>query len=235
MDAATKRDDKEGFQRKILTNKDQILSVLNTPKTYDAKQSAILISDLLVKMEDNSVFEVRAYINQDAFKEKDEFIRLTEQVFATLCKGTRINMRNAHEETLNIFETKKDFVFAVPENYNITIDQKYDFQVFEFHKFSGYEDTDWVSLTIYVGNHPSFFYREYDFEESNSTEASSKFLDKNISWLMFHDASRGIYLKEQKIQSENIGKDLIVHIAMMANTASSISELTKIVESIKVK
>jgi len=168
-------------------------------------------------------------------KLKDEFIKLTEELFQSQSKGTRRTNKRAREETLNIFGTKKDFIFTLPENYCITIDQKYDFQVFKFHKFTNYADTNWISLTIYTGNHPSYFFGEYGFDESNSKKVTNKFLNQNIDWLTFYDADKKMYLKEQQIPCDNIDNGLIVHIAMLSNSDISIDELTKIVESIKLK
>lgn len=96
-------------------------------------------------------------------------------------------------------------------------------------------DTNWVSLTIYTGNHPSYFYGEYGFDESSSKKVAGKFLDKNVDWLSFYNADKQTYLKEQKIPSDKIDKGLIVHIAMLSNRDISIDELTKIVESIQLK
>jgi hypothetical protein len=231
----SKEKSKLNFQRKTLTDSDQMLSILSTPTVFDSTKNAILVNSLLVKTQDNSVFQINAYINPDAYKLKDDFVKLTEQVFQTLTKGTRKNIVTARVEILNIFGTKKDFKFTIPENYCITIDQKYDFQVFKFHKYSNYSDTNWVKLTIYTGNHPSYFYKSYGFDEGASKKVAGKFLDKNVDWLSFYNAGKQVYLKEQQIPGDKIDKGLIVHIAMLSNSDISIEELTKIVESIQLK
>jgi hypothetical protein len=223
------------FKSKILTDKDQIFSILSTPTVFDSTKNAILVNSLLVKTEDNSVFQINAYINPDAYKLKDDFVKLTEQVFETLTKGTRKNNFTARDQTLNIFGTKKNFKFTIPENYFITIDQKYDFQVFKFHKYSNYSDTNWVKLIIYTGHHPSYFYKSYGLDRGVSKKVNGKFLDKKINWLSFYDSNKQLYLKEQQIPSDKIEKGLIVHIAMLSNREISIDELTKIVESIQLK
>lgn len=223
------------FQRKILTDKNKILSILSTPTVFNSTKNAILVNSLLVKMQDNSIFRINAYINPDAYKMKNEFIKLTENVFQTFTKGRRDNNFSARTESINIFGTKKNFKLNLPENYCITIDQKYDFQVLKFHKYLNYSDTNWVSLTIYTGDHPSYFYREYGFDESSSKQVSGKFLEKNIEWLSFYNSEKQIFLKEQKIPSDIIDEGIIVHIAMLSNRNISIDELTKIVEAIKLE
>jgi hypothetical protein len=223
------------FNRKILTDQGQLLSILSTPTVFDSTRNAILVNSLLVKTQDNSIFQINAYINPDAYRQKDEFVKLTEQVFQTLTKGTRENNLAQREETLNIFGTKKGFKFSIPEKYTITIDQKYDFQVFKFNKYSNLNDTDWVRLTIYTGNHPSYFYKSYELDEKSSKRVTGKFLDSKVDWLTFYDSDKQIFLKEQIIPSDKIDKGLLVHIAMVSNKDISIEELTKIVESIQLK
>ena len=235
LEEVTKEKNEENFKIKTLNNKDQLLSILSTPIAFDSTKNAILVNSLLVKTQDNSVFRIDAYINPDAYRVKNELVELTEQIFQTLMKGTRANNINARVETHNIFGTKKDFNFNLPENYCITIDQKYDFQVFKFHKYKNYSDTNWISMTVYTGNHPSYFFREYGFDQSSTKWVTNEFLGKKVDWLSFHNADKQIYLKEQQIPCDKISKGLIVHIAMLSNSDISIDELTKIVESIKLK
>jgi hypothetical protein len=227
----SKEKDKKGFQRKILTDKDQLLSILSTPTIFDSTQNAILMNSLLVKTQDNTIFRIDAYINPNAYKLKNDFIKLTEQVFQTLSKGTRVNNRKAREESYEIIGTKKHFKFTLPENYCITIDQKYDFQVFKFHKYSNYTDTNWVSLIMYAGNHPSYAFRQYGFDKNDAASVKGEFLDNDVEWLTFHSGSKGLFLKEQQIPSNNIEDGLIIHI--VSNSAVSVEELTRIVEGIK--
>ncbi|WP_242921327.1 hypothetical protein [Pontibacter liquoris] len=223
------------FNRKILTDQGEVLSILSTPTAFDSTRKAILVNSLLVKTQDNSIFQINAYINPDAYRLKDEFVKLTEQVFRTITKGTRESNLAQREETLNIFGTKKGFRFTIPEKYTITIDQAYDFQVFKFNKFTNFSDTDWTRLTIYTGNHPTYFYKNYELEEKSSKKVTGKFLDSKVEWLTFYDSDNQIFLKEQIILSDKIDKGLLVHIAMVSNKNISIEELTKIVESIQIK
>ncbi len=230
-----KEKNKLGFRTKILKDYDSIISILSTPTTFDSTRQAILVNSLVVKIQDNSIFKINAYINPEAFKLKDEYIKLSEAVFRTLTKGSRINDLSPREEKINIFGTKKDFVISLPQNYCVTVDKKYDFQVIHFHKFTNYMDTDRISLTIYTGNHPSYFYHEYELDEKSAKKVSGKFLEKKIEWLTFRDAEKDMFLKEQMMPSDDIEKDLIVHIAMISDVGSLIDELTKIVEGIKIK
>ena len=222
------------FNNKILTRKDDLLSVLSTPTVFDSTSGAILINSLLVKMQDNAIFRIDAYINPAAYSKKNEFTGLTEKVFSTLQKGKRTNKRNARQETMEIFGSDKKFRFELPENYGVTVNQKYDFQVFYFHKYQDFADTNWVSVTIYTGHHPSFFYTS-NFRRDQATEIAGEFLGQKVSWLSFADKEKGIYLKEQQIKADEIDFGLIVHVVMRSNRELSMDELTKIIEAVKLK
>ncbi|MFN7098871.1 MAG: hypothetical protein ACK4M4_00680 [Flavobacterium sp.] len=224
----------EDFQNKILTEKDSIISVLSTPLKFDSTKNAILVNNLFVKTADNSIFVIGAYINPDAFKNKNEFQQLSEKVFSSFIKGDRKYNFKSRTEVLPIFDGKKNFKIELPNGFVVNKDKKYDFEVLKFQQVKDFSDTNWLSLTIYTGNHPSYFYGEYDLDESKSEKIKGQFLDQNVEWMYFKDSDKHFYLKEQKIPSDNIEEGLIVHIAMLSNQPKSIDELTKIIENIKV-
>lgn len=229
----TQQNEQGKMKTKILTEKDSLLSILSIPTNFDSTQNAILVNSLVVQTQDKTLFRIDAFINPAAYKLKDQFQKLTESVFSSLTKGTRINNRSARQERLAIFGTNKAFTFDLPSNYCITVDQQYDFQVFNFHKYQTYADINWIQLLIYNGHHPSVIYRDYGLSESDGKKINGTFLDKKIDWLFFDISKEGFYDKEQKISYDDIEKGLIFHLAMMSNQEKSIDELTKIVENIK--
>ncbi|HYV94852.1 MAG TPA: hypothetical protein VE978_23965 [Chitinophagales bacterium] len=231
--SVSKDNEKGNLKTKILTDKDSVQSILSTPTKFDSTKNAILVNSLLVRTQDNSIFRINAYINPGAYKLKDQFQKLTENVFSTLTKGTRTNKRTARQESLSILGGKKSFTFNIPADYCITTDQQYDFQVYKFHKYQNFSDTNWIQLIIYTGFYPSPVYKDYSLSESDGKKVEGKFLGKNISWLVFDISKEGFIDKEQKIPCNNIEKNLIVHVAMLSNQQKSIDDLTKIVEQIK--
>jgi hypothetical protein len=222
-------------KHEILANKKGLLSIQCTPTTFDSTKNAILINSLLVKTKDNAVVRIDSYINPIAFKNKDEFIALTKRVFATLQNGPRINNKKQRKETVNIFGTKKSFRLFIPENYAVTVDKKYDFQVIHFHKYAEYGDTSRVDLMVYTGYFPWADYEHYGFGIKSAKNVAGVFLDQKVSWMTFYDAQKNIFLKEQKIPSDKIADGLIVHIGMVSDNIASINEQTSIVEAIKLK
>lgn len=231
--SVSKQNENAQSQTKILTDKDSLLSILSTPTKFDSTKNAILVNSLVVKTPDNTLFRISAYINPSAYKLKDQYQKLSENVFSTLTKGTRKVNRSARQEKREIFGTKKSLTFNLPENYYVTNDQQYDFQVFKFHRYQPFTDTTWIQLIIYNGNHPSMVYRDYGFSENDGQKTEGKFLDKNIDWLFFDINQQGFYDKEQKITCNNVEKGLIFHIAMLSNKKGLIDDLTKIVETIE--
>ena len=229
----SKQNEKAQLKTKILADKDSLLSILSTPTKFDSTKNAILINSLIIKTQDNTLFKISAYINPSSFKLKDQYQKLTEDVFNTLTKGTRKSNLFARKEKFDIFGTKKSLTFNLPQNYCVTVDQQYDFQVFKFHRYQTITDTTWVQLIIYNGNHPSMVYSDYGFSEKDSQKTKGKFLDKNIDWLFFDIDQQGFYDKEQKVTCNNIEKGLIFHIAMLSNKKELIDDLTEMVETIE--
>lgn len=226
------QDPENTYLRKVLTKEQAVLSILTTPTTFDSLNPGIFINSLMVKTQDNTLFRIDAYINPAAYPLKDDYIALTERIFSSLTVGNRTNPLKARKEKVNIFGTEKSFEIEIPENYAVTVDQKYDFQVIKFQKYVNFGDTNWINLTIYTGHHPSFFSSDYGFDEPQKTE-QSEFLEEKVKWLYYEDQKKSIYLKEQKIPCDAIEEELIVHIAMISNSPQSIAELTTIIGQIQ--
>ncbi len=222
------------YTKKIIVDRDSIVGLLSSPITFDTSRDAIFIGSLTVVTPDRAIFRMDAYINPEAFAEKKEYMALTDKIFKTITKGTRSNPRKARVEKIKIFGSKKEFEFSLPDNYCITVDQKYDFQVIKLHKYSEYSGTDWLGLTIYLGSHPSFFYPEYGFDKYKELQKSD-FIGSNVDWFFFENEKEKLYLKEQKIETDKIEKNIVVHVAMSANSKVAIDELTEIVKKIKLK
>lgn len=228
----TKQGEKNKLTTKVLTDKDSLLSILSSPTKFDKTQNAILINSLIVKTPDNTLFRISAYINPEAYKQIKDYQKLTEAVFSTLTKGTRKNNRSARQEVFEIFGTKKSLTFNLPEDYCVTVDQQYDFQVFKLHRYQTFTDEDWVQVIIYNGHHPSLVYKDYGLSENDGKKATGKFLDENIDWLLFDISQQNFYDKEQKIICDKVEKGLIFHVAMLSNKKELTDELTRIVENI---
>lgn len=226
----TAKDDRDDFKSRVLTTGDSLLSVLSTPLTFDTTQNAILMNTLLVKTADNSVFRISAYITPAAFKEKDEFMKLSERVFASLSKGSRNLNSRARTETWPVYDGAKKFNITVPNGYVITKDAKYDFEVLKFHKLTEIGDTGFVSLIVYTGHHPSYFYTEQGFSSTQAETIKGNFLDKKVEWLYFRDDTRKFYIKEQQIPYDKISEGTILHVAMLSDDPKSINELSAIVD-----
>jgi len=223
------------FRRKVLTDTDSVLTILSTPTRFDSTASAILVNSLLIRSPDNTVSRVDVFINPDAYSLKEEYMKLTEKVFATLVKGNRRIDLSAKEETHKIFGTSSRFLFKLPKNYFVTVDEKYDFAVYKLNKFkNSLTDTTYTSITIYTGHYPSYFYKEYGYTADKTVSSKGSFGQNSIDWLFINDEAQHFFLKEQFIPSDTIEKGLVLHVAMLSNKKEVLRELEKIVESIKI-
>lgn len=223
------------FKRRILADSDSLLTIISTPSLFDSTTSAILINSLLIKSPDNTVSRIDVYINSDAYPQKDEYIRLTENIFNSISKGARRINLTAREESYKIFGVTDKFLFKLPRDYYVTVDEKYDFGVFKLTKYKkSLTDTTYTSITIYTGHHPSYFHKEYGYTEDKALKTSGQFLQAPVDWLYFKDDAQNFYLKEQFIPADTIEKGLILHAAILSNKKDVLDELVKIAEGVKV-
>ena len=223
----------QSYAVKALKNKDQLLAILSSPKSLDSTQQAILVNSLIVQTSDNTLFRISAYINPAAYPDRADYKQLTELVFGSLMQGERHISLKAHETKGDLIYGKKDFTFPLPENYMLTTDQKYDFEVFNIRRFQPFGDTNWVSMTVYVGRHPGYIYKQYGLSDADAKHDKGSFAGENTDWLSFQkDTEDGkVYLREQIIPFNAIEKDIVVHVLMMSNSQAGIDELYKIVQA----
>lgn len=222
------------FERRELFNKNSAYGIISTPSLFDSTAGAIIVNSLTIKMPDNTVFRIDAFINPEAFSLKEEYVKLTENIFKTFSVGSRKINLDAKEESYKILGTESKFKFNLPKNYFVTVDEKYDFSVLKLNKFkNSLSDTAYTSVTIYVGRFPTYFHKEYGYNESDATKTKGLFLQTPVEWLYLKDEAQSFFLKEQFIPSDSIYQGLILHVAMLSNKKEIIEELTKIVEDIK--
>ncbi len=221
------------FQRKILTDSASLFSILSTPTLFDSTRSAILVNSLMIQSPDNTVSRIDAYINPDSWNTKEEYIKLTENIFKTLQKGTRAIPLNARTETYKIPGAIGQFSFNLPENYFVTLDEKYDFSIFKINKFKKLTDDSYTSITIYTGHHPTYFYKEYALSDSAAVKPKGMFLQKNRDWLFFSDMKNNFFLMEQIISADELEAGLVFHVALLTNKKEIMEELKLITEKIK--
>lgn len=221
------------FSRRILRDSASMLAILSTPGLYDSAQNAILVNSLLVQTPDNTVSRIDAYINPAAWGNREEYTRLTERIFNTLTRGTRSIPLQAHTETHKIPGTTAQFSFSLPENYFVTLDEKYDFSVFKINKFKPFTADDYISLTIYTGRHPAYFHKEYGLTDSTAFKIKASFLQKPYEWLLFKDDKQHFYLREQIIPATELGEGLVFHVALLCNKPEILDELTALADKIR--
>jgi hypothetical protein len=230
-----KKDDGDYLSSKQLLDRDSIMAVISTPRQFDSTENAILVNNLTVRTQDGLLLSIGAFINPDAFKNKDEYIKLAEKVFRTIARGTRKPVYGARTESFPILGGKKSLSVKIPHGYVVTKDAKYDFEVLHFTKIKDMADTSWQNLVLYMGHHPSYFHGEYEFNESDAEKTSGKFNGQQVEWLNFKNVEKQFYLKEQQIAGDDIEEGLIFHIAMLGDKPAAISDLTRMIETIKVK
>ena len=212
------------YSRKILTNKDSIYSILSTPIKFYEGASGMLINKLIVKIQDGTLFEIKAYISPEAYSEKEKYVEFTENIFRTLSKGSRTVNLKSRTENISL-ELNQEYKIDLPENYSYNTDVAYDFKVTKLYKYTPY-NTKGSEITFYSGSHPTSFSSSY---KKPGKVKKGLFSGQEIEWHLYEGDQS--FLKEVMISFPD--EEMILHIAIETPAKANLLELTKIVESIK--
>lgn len=220
---------------KTIFNKDSILCVTMTPSKFDNSKSAILVNSMIVKNADNSLSKLSVYLNPKAYDDKATFDKITEKVFSSFRKGNKRLALHARTESFNVLATKTKMELKLPVNYIVTIDKKYDFEVYRIQKVTDYGEEGRADLNIYFGFHPSYFNEELELAKFKQPETDGEFMFQKIKWMNFRDDSKAMIVREQMFTDDDIQKDAAIHIAMVSTSPALIEEMTAIVRQVLLK
>ena len=230
--AITAADVAKHRQTKLLPDTGPLRVILSTPTTFDSTREAILVNSAVVETADHTLFQIDAYINPVAYRDRASYQVVAETVFSTAKPGIRTLPRTARSAEFKLTGGHK-ITFAIPADYSLTRDAKYDFEVFKFQHYQPWTDTTWRQLIIYVGSHPSMVHRDLDLTPNDARKEVGTFLTRPVEWLTFSVPRRPLVLKEQCIPADDIRKGLIFHVAMLSDQPATLADLTRLVEAIK--
>lgn len=229
---AIRQMDKADFMVERLKQTDSLDVLLEKPLLYDSSENAIPIRRLLIKAADNTIFDITAYINPNAFQFKNDFQELTDNIFQTITEGKRRLELQKRTEAVTAYDEKKKFIFSLPENYFISKTVSHDFDVIRIKRVRDITDTSWSGITIYSGGYPSYFYPDYEFNVKEAQQVKGHFLNHPLEWLSFKRDTPSTLLKEVQLPGDIIQKNLILHIALLASDPEEMERLTKLVEAV---
>lgn len=212
-------------------NQDSSICYWVTPQKFNDKAQAILINSIILKNPDNTLSRFSAYINPEAYKDKATFDKIVEKVFSSFKKGNRRLNLSERTETFKILGTKTLYTIKLPENYIVSVDKKYDFEVYKVKKVSDYGDKEFGDLIIYFGFYPSPMYRELQMENNKTKDTEGEYMLQKLTWSNYQDKSRNLFLREQIFVDDDIAKNAQNHIAMIASSEKKIEELALIVKN----
>lgn len=223
------------FKSLLLVNKDAMAAVLSTPLNMDATKPGVLIQDLLVRTGDQSVFRISVYMEGPFDQQKEQVLQLSENIFKTLVPGNRRLNNTKRTERWPIYNSKKEFLIALPKDYIITRTTKQEFEMLEFHRISELNDTSRASILIYTRRDPAYLYQNWDLNESEAIKTPGIFSGEPVEWLNFKREFPRLYLREQHIKIKKAdGENLLVHIAMIYDQPEIPKEFMHIIEAIRI-
>jgi len=220
---------------KTIYDKDSSICISTTPSQFDPTQAAIFLKGIIVKSPDNTLSRFSVYLNPKAYADRAAMEKMVDQVFASFRKGgKRLNL-SARTETFNVLGTKTQMLLKLPVDYVVTLDKKYDFEVYRVRKLATYGEADHADLNIYYGFHPSMFNTELNLSNFKQADSPGEFMFQKINWMNFKDDSKKIFVREQLFTDDDIQKDAQIHIGMISNNPKLVEELTEIIKQLLLK
>ncbi len=198
---------------KTIYDKDSVKCIRLTPSKFDEKKNAIFVNSIIIVNADNSLSKMSVYLNPKAYSDKRTFDKITEEVFASFKKGRKRLNLNEHTESFKILDTKTEMPIKLPNNYIVTIDKKYGFEVYKVKKVVTYGDTTQGDLIIYFGFYPSFVNKELQLENYKKPDTDGEFMFQKMKWMNFQDVKRNLFLREQLFVDDDIQQNTKIHIA----------------------
>ena len=223
------------FITKQLFKKDSVQAISIVPSIFDKTQNAILTNSLIVQNADSTLSKLNVYLNPQAFKNKQQFDAITTGVLSSFQKGSRKLNLQSHIDSFPVLGTKTILKLPLPKDYIVTVDRKYDFEVYKIQKVVGYGDYDYGDLIMYYGFHPSMFSNEYSLEKFKTAATDGEFMFQKFKWENYYDKSRKLLVREQLFQDDDIQKEAQIHLALVSNSSQRIEELSAIVKIILLK
>lgn len=222
------------YKNETFIENDSFSSVISTPTLFNKNLPAILINTLFIRLDNNHVIKVDAYINQKAYKNRVAFTNLSESIFKTIKIGTRKPEYKTRIEKQSISYSKRNLIVNLPNNYAMTSNSSYDFDVYNIQEVKSLTDTSFVRMTIYIGAHPSWAYKEYGFAKTN-TAMKGKVFKKKMKYYYYSNEMEDKYLLEYQCKLRSVDRNSIMHIILYSSTYEDIGVLLQIAESINVK
>jgi hypothetical protein len=134
-------------------------------------------------------------------------------------------------ESFTVLGTKSTYNIKLPENYIVTVDKKYDFEVYKVKKVLEYGEKDFADLIIYFGFHPSLLVKELSLEKFKTKDTQGEFMFQKTNWTNYKDTNRNLVIREQVFIDDDIAKDAQIHVAMISNNETKIEELAMIIKN----
>jgi hypothetical protein len=220
------------YSLKNLVSEDSVSGILLSPTVFDSTEDAIPINYFVVRNPDNTLCQIIAYINPNAFSEKEKFKKISESVFSSFRKGERRLNLNQNTQVFNVINTKTKLQFKLPNNYVVTAYKNAAFEDYTIRKIISYEDSDVAILRLYFGFHPSYLSSEYGIEKDSVASSSEEFMYHKTDWANFYAPEKSLFIREQWFVDDEIQKDMQINIGMVSINQESINEMSEIVKNI---
>jgi hypothetical protein len=225
-------EERPDYQFKWTTTADHNPAVLTTPLKRDSTMEAILINSMLVQTRDSTLVQVAAFINPKAYPNINAFLSLSEAILKSITEGPRQISFKARKETVAVLGGICSLTFDCPYGFIILPEKGFDYNTYQVRKLEPLGNHAPGGIILYTGLQPHLLAPSYHFLEGSEKLQTDLFLEKEITWKTYSDASRSIFLQEAIYDADDCGEGLKIHIALIASSEKEMQMLVPIAHQI---
>lgn len=196
----------------------------------DPGARAIFLQGLLVRLPDDGLVRIDAFVDPAAYRHVEAFDSLVMRIFSSAKAGPGRLDRGPRVDTLHLMSGER-VVVRSPRDQVVSTEQGADFLVHRVDRLVPLLSASRPQLILYSGAHPSPFAKELGFGAAQRKEVPGTFLGSEMSWDHYRDTDGALQLMEF-VTGEAGGDALRTHIALIGTTDQDMEDLLRIAGSI---
>jgi hypothetical protein len=207
-----------------------LVAIALIPPLPEGKTEAELVLAVYVGSGDGTVQLLAFYVNPEGAKDAAGVTALARKAALTLSAGTRELTSKAGDRSFPGV-AKDRLVITVPDGFVSSATKGPDFSVYYLHKFSPFGRAA-SSCGIYLGNHPSYQYRQTDVPPDKVTRTKGRLLGTDAEWQVWSKASR---ITAEAIVPYPKGEGTSVHVFCSTASDDELKGLRAVAETLRVE
>jgi len=158
-----------------------IKAVAFVPEAPDLKREAVFFMGVMVASADRTVQYLVFYLNPAGARDLKGGLKLARAITASLEPGKRKLKTDGGQRTMSGLDSSYRLTARLPRGYILTKQDGPDFVVHHIRRITRLNMAG-ANLSIYLGGHPSYQYKQRDKEPKKIESFKAKLFGKKAEW-----------------------------------------------------